>query len=312
MLPGGNSYSMARTGEKPARPTTRRHADRKARGRCCTDPSCACRCDRQPAVVHAVARDDHQAVARPPEPSPGNRRGRSSASPGILAVGRSRSGRAASQLPERRVSMPDERQPPPRPLGPRRPRRFVVRDADDHRVTEKIEKFLSGPRSRRRTQSAPVIDPARTTDTSLDTRTDSPPRSGGRWYGQNATAARRPSSRSNSTSPRRPRQTGRTSGEHRTATSSARSTGSPARSASRSGARPATRIECPRRSESLPCPAAETSEANALRYIDRARQACEVWFTGAALPVRLRIEAASAGRDRSLAALAAVEDRLSA
>ena len=57
----------------------------------------------------------------------------------------------------------------------------------------------------------------------------------------------------------------------------------------------------------------ETSEADALRYIDRARQACEVWFTGAALPVRLRIEAASAGRDRSLAdALAAVEDRLSA
>ena len=57
----------------------------------------------------------------------------------------------------------------------------------------------------------------------------------------------------------------------------------------------------------------ETSEADALRYIDRARQACEVWFIGAALPVRLRIESASAGRDRSLAdALAAVEDRLSA
>jgi GGDEF domain-containing protein len=57
----------------------------------------------------------------------------------------------------------------------------------------------------------------------------------------------------------------------------------------------------------------ETSEGDALRYISRARQACEVWFTGASLSVRLRIEAASAGQDRSLVeALADVEDRLSA
>jgi GGDEF domain-containing protein len=42
----------------------------------------------------------------------------------------------------------------------------------------------------------------------------------------------------------------------------------------------------------------ETSEADALGYVERARRACEVWFAGAALPVRLRIEAASAGATR--------------
>ncbi len=197
--------------------------------------------------------------------------------------------------------MPDDRQPPPRPLGPRRARRFVVRDGDDHRVTEKIEKFLSGPRSRRRAHSAPRIEPARAAESALDTRTDF------------AAAIRREMARTErygrpatvvavefavGVTPAPGGQIDRLAG--------------PIGFTLRREARDTDRIArvAPNRFHVL---LPETSEADALRYIDRARQACEVWFTGAALPVRLRIEAASAGRDRSLAdALAAVEDRLSA
>ena len=197
--------------------------------------------------------------------------------------------------------MPDDRQPPPRPLGPRRARRFVVRDGDDHRVTEKIEKFLSGPRSRRRAHSAPRIEPARAAESALDTRTDF------------AAAIRREMARTErygrpatvvavefavGVTPVPGGQIDRLAG--------------PIGFTLRREARDTDRIArvAPNRFHVL---LPETSEADALRYIDRARQACEVWFTGAALPVRLRIEAASAGRDRSLAdALAAVEDRLSA
>ncbi len=197
--------------------------------------------------------------------------------------------------------MPDDRQPPPRPLGPRRARRFVVRDGDDHRVTEKIEKFLSGPRSRRRAHSAPRIEPARASESALDTRTDF------------AAAIRREMARTErygrpatvvavefavGATPAPGGQIDRLAG--------------PIGFTLRREARDTDRIArvAPNRFHVL---LPETSEADALRYIDRARQACEVWFIGAALPVRLRIEAASAGRDRSLAdALAAVEDRLSA
>jgi hypothetical protein len=187
--------------------------------------------------------------------------------------------------------MPDDRQPPPRPLGPRRARRFVVRDGDDHRVTEKIEKFLSGPRSRRRAHSATRMEPARATESALDTRTDF------------AAAIRREMARTE--------RYGRPATTHAPGGQIDRLAG-PIGFTLRREARDTDRIArvAPNRFHVL---LPETSEADALRYIDRARQACEVWFTGAALPVRLRIEAASAGRDRSLAdALAAVEDRLSA
>jgi hypothetical protein len=196
--------------------------------------------------------------------------------------------------------MPDDR-PPPRPLGPRRARRFVVRDGDDHRVTEKIEKFLSGPRTRRRTHSATRMEPAQAAESALDTRTDF------------AAAIRREMARTErygrpatvvavefavGATPAPGGQIDRLAG--------------PIGFTLRREARDTDRIArvAPNRFHVL---LPETSEADALRYIDRARQACEVWFTGAALPVRLRIEAASAGRERSLAdALAALEDRLSA
>lgn len=197
--------------------------------------------------------------------------------------------------------MPDERQPPPRPLGPRRARRFVVRDGDDHRVTEKIEKFLSGPRSRRRTHGPPRVEQASAAEDALDTRTDF------------AAAIRREMARTE----RYGRPATVVAVEFAVATTPAPGAqidrlAAPIGFTLRREARDTDRIArvAPNRFHVL---LPETSEADALRYIDRARQACEVWFTGAALPVRLRIEAASAGRDRSLAdALAAVEDRLSA
>jgi GGDEF domain-containing protein len=57
----------------------------------------------------------------------------------------------------------------------------------------------------------------------------------------------------------------------------------------------------------------ETVSTDAAGYIDRARNACEIWFAGAALPVRIRFEAASSSPRQSLtAALEAVEERLTA
>jgi hypothetical protein len=203
--------------------------------------------------------------------------------------------------------MPDDRKQPPRPLGPRRPRRFVVRDADDHRVTEKIEKFLSGPRSRKRTHSPARTEPVSAAETTLDTRTDFAAairREMARTerYGRPATVLAVEFAVGAEASLDGPgpiiRQIDRLAG--------------PIGFTLRREARDTDRIArvAPNRFHVL---LPETTEADAIRYIDRARQACEVWFTGAALPVRLRIEAASAGRDRSLAeALAAVEDRLSA
>ena len=50
-----------------------------------------------------------------------------------------------------------------------------------------------------------------------------------------------------------------------------------------------------------------------LGFIERARQACEIWFAGAGLAVRIRFEAASSSPRQTLtAALEAVEERLTA
>lgn len=230
--------------------------------------------------------------------------------------------------------MPDERQDPPRPLGPRRARRFVVRDADDQRATEKIERFLSGPRSHKRTQSRPRTEPARSSETALDTRTDFAAairRETARTerYGRPATVVAVEFAVANA-SP---------NGADRGSAGRGRSDRSMGRDLRVAGDIPVPDGHAIRQIDGLAGPIGytlrreardtdrvarvapnrfhvllpETSEEDALRYIDRARRACEVWFTGAALPVKLRIEAASAGRDQSLTeALAAVEDRLSA
>ena len=214
--------------------------------------------------------------------------------------------------------MPEERQPPPRPRASRRARRFVVRDGDDHRVTEKIEKFLSGPRNHKRTQS-PRMEPARPVEPALDTRSDF------------AAAIKRETARAErygrpatvvavefdvATGPTiggvqgggAPAGHGANGHEIRQIDRLAGPIGYTLRREARDTDRIA-RVAPNRFHVLLP----ETSEADANRYIDRARQACEVWFIGAALPVRLRIEAASAGQNVSLIeALAAVEDRLSA
>lgn len=172
-------------------------------------------------------------------------------------------------------------------------------------MTEKIEKFLSGPRSRKRTQAPPREEPGGAADAALDTRTDFAAairRETARTerYGRPATVVAVEFAVGTEASPDGPvvRQIDRLAG--------------PIGFTLRREARDTDRIARvgPNRFHVL---LPETTEADAIRYIDRARQACEVWFTGAALPVRLRIEAASAGRDRSLTeALAAVEDRLSA
>src|SRR5258705_3570984 len=68
--------------------------------------------------------------------------------------------------------MPDDRPHAERPVA-RRARRFVVRDAEDHLATEKIEEFLTGPRTRARPRGPRSIEtnkPVAIAD--LDTRTD--------------------------------------------------------------------------------------------------------------------------------------------
>jgi GGDEF domain-containing protein len=207
--------------------------------------------------------------------------------------------------------MPDDT-PASQPARSRRPRRFVVRHADDQRVTDKIEEFLSGPRTRHRTGARRAAPATLRTDLSLDTRTDflaalqreaaraerysrpatvvavefaldEPTR-----IGPSAHAARR----------NRIEQVDRLAG--------------PIGYTLRREARESDRIArvAPSRFHVL---LPETTEADARGYVERARHACEVWFAGAAIPVRLRIEAASTGRDRTLTeALAVVEERLSA
>ncbi len=209
--------------------------------------------------------------------------------------------------------MPDERQPSPQPFAPRRAPRFVVRDSDDNHATEKIEKFLFGPPDQDRAQSAPRMDRARSTDATLDSRTDF------------ASALRRETARAERYG--RPATVvavefciglGERGTTREPGSADARTGGEMDRLARpiaftlRREARDTDRIVrvAPNRFHVL---LPETTEADAFRYIDRARHACEVWFMGAELPVRLRIETASATRDQSLMdALAAVEDRLSA
>lgn len=206
--------------------------------------------------------------------------------------------------------MPDDlhRDSPP---ARRRTRRFIVRDPDDHRATAKIEEFLSGPRARGRTGARPSRAPGRV-DTNFDTRPDfaaALARETARTerYGHPATVLvvefDLPGPATNGSAPRpsdaeRVRQIDRLAGPIGfTLRREARDTDLIARVA-------------PNRFHVL---LPETGEPDALRFIERARRACEVWFAGAAIPVRLRIEAASSGRDLTLIdALAAVEERISA
>lgn len=206
--------------------------------------------------------------------------------------------------------MPDDlhRDSPP---ARRRVRRFVVRDPDDHRATAKIEEFLSGPRARGRTGTRATKAPGRV-DTNFDTRPDfaaALARETARTerYGHPATVLAvefdvvgpngNPRSPITSES-ERARQIDRLAGPIGfTLRREARDTDLIARVA-------------PNRFHVL---LPETGEPDALRFIERARRACEVWFAGAALPVQLRIEAASSGRGLTLTdALAAVEERISA
>jgi diguanylate cyclase (GGDEF)-like protein len=199
--------------------------------------------------------------------------------------------------------MPDDRQPV-RQFGPRRPRRFVVRDTDDHRATEKIERFLSGPVPQAEPPMSPRLERTGSTEAVLDTRTDF------------AAALRRETARAERYG--RPATVvaiefaafpGATSKpDHDRTDRLARPIGFTLRREARDTDR-IVRVAPNRFHVLLP----ETSEADAFRYVDRARYACEMWFMGAELPIRLRIETASAGPDQSLIeALAAVEDRLSA
>jgi GGDEF domain-containing protein len=200
--------------------------------------------------------------------------------------------------------MPEERPLPHRPAS-RRARRFVVGDAEDHRATEKIEEFLSGPRTRSRPRGPrPTQIAGSSTLTELDTRTDFAAalrREAGRSerYGRPATVVavefdiERP---------------GGVTGDDRQVDRLAGPIGFTLRREARETDRIA-RVAPNRFHVLLP----ETGAADAAGYIARARHACEVWFAGAALAVRMRFEAASSSPRQTLTdALASVEDRLSA
>jgi GGDEF domain-containing protein len=200
--------------------------------------------------------------------------------------------------------MPDDRSHPDRP-APRRVRRFVVRDAEDHRTTEKIEEFLTGPRTRarpRRARSADVGGSPPVAD--LDTRTDF------------VAAVRRETVRSERYG--HPATivavefaiaaAGGVAADDREIDRLAAPIGFTLRREARETDRIA-RVAPNRFHVLMP----ETVSTDAAGYIDRARNACEIWFAGAALPVRIRFEAASSSPRQSLtAALEAVEERLTA
>jgi hypothetical protein len=200
--------------------------------------------------------------------------------------------------------MPDDRSHPDRP-APRRARRFVVRDAEDHRTTEKIEEFLTGPRTRdrpRSLRSAEIAGAPAVGD--LDTRTDfvaAVRREARRSerYGHPATiVAVEFAIEATGGKPADDRQIDRLAG--------------PIGFTLRREARETDRIArvAPTRFHVL---MPETVATDATGYIDRARQSCEIWFGGAGLPVRIRFEAASSGPRQSLtAALEAIEERLTA
>jgi hypothetical protein len=216
--------------------------------------------------------------------------------------------------------MPDD-SPRKAPAARRRGRRFVVRDADDHQATAKIEEFLSGPRARGRTGPRPVKAQGRV-DLNFDTRTDfaaALEREAARTerYGRPATVlavefeigevGRDAGHRRHGHQPRNVPEVS-SSEQSRQVDRLAGPIGFTLRREARDTDR-ITRVAPNRFHVLLP----ETSEADAERFIDRARRACEVWFAGAAMPVKLKLEAASTGRDLSLTeALAIVEERISA
>jgi hypothetical protein len=216
--------------------------------------------------------------------------------------------------------MPDDA--PRKPATPtRRARRFVVRDTDDQRATEKIKEFISGPRARGRIGQRPAPAAGRV-DPNFDTRSDfatALAREAARAdrYGRPATvvavefvlADDRARIGADGASPRTPATI-----EERAARAArqidrlAGAIGFTLRREARDTDRIA-RVAPSRFHVLLP----ETGEPEANRFIERARRACEVWFAGAAIPAELRIEAASSGRNLSLAqALAELEERMSA
>lgn len=207
--------------------------------------------------------------------------------------------------------MPDDPSARP-PTRHGRPRRFVVRHADDQRVTEKIEEFLSGPRSRNRTGGRRPVPAPPQADRPLDTRTDfvaAVQREALRAerYGRPATVVAVEFTMDEPTRIGPAAETAR-----RARLDEIDRLAGPIGYTLRREARASDRIArvAPNRFHAL---LPETSERDARGYVERARRACEVWFAGAAIPVRLRIEAASTARDRTLTeALAVVEERLSA
>lgn len=204
--------------------------------------------------------------------------------------------------------------------APRRARRFPVRDADDHGATARTEVFLSGPRARGRTGVRAAEAPGRV-DANFDTRTDfaaALDREAARTerYGRPATvlavefeiAEPKPGAAAKQSPPTV--ETGEMVNVAQVARQVDRLAG-PIGVTLRREARDTDRIArvAPNRFHVL---LPETNQAAASQFIDRARRACEVWFAGAAINVRLRIEAASSGDDVSLPdALAAVDERIS-
>jgi GGDEF domain-containing protein len=200
--------------------------------------------------------------------------------------------------------MPDDRSKPDRPVS-KRGRRFVVRDTDDHRATEKIEEFLIGPRARTRPRGLRPADPAGAAAvTDLDTRAEfvaAVRREALRSerYGRPATVVAvefdiEPSPGVAADD----RQVDRLAG--------------PIGFTLRREARETDRIArvAPNRFHVL---LPETASADAAGYVERARQACEVWFTGASLEASIRFESASSSPRQLLTdALAAIEDELTA
>lgn len=201
--------------------------------------------------------------------------------------------------------------PRPQPARPRRPRRFIVRDHEDHRVDEKIQAFLAGPKpSRSRARKAPPKP--RRPALPLDTRTDF------------AAALRLESARAE--------RYGRpvsivavafapagdgadSAADATTGVDTARSVdrlAGPIGSTLRREARDTDRVArvAPDRFHVL---LPETGATDAERFVERVRQACEAWSSEADEPLRLRIATVAAGHDRTLVdALAAAEERLSA
>jgi GGDEF domain-containing protein len=209
--------------------------------------------------------------------------------------------------------MPDD-QPRPRSRAAQRPRKVVVRDADDQRATEKTEEVLSGQARRDGRESRRPADSARPSDTPLDTRTDfnaalRNEAARADRYGRPATVVAVEFFVGDGIEPE---NMGRIPVDDRHAARQVdRLAGSIAFTLRRE-ARDTDRIArvTPSRFHVL---LPETTEADALRYIDRARQACEVWFDGADLSVDLRMEAASSGDGLSLTeALATAVERVSA